>query len=242
MWGTVLFFAALAATDPIRLGIAVLLVSRPRPILNLFAFWLGGMATSAVAALAVVLVLRDVTLSFSRVVLSAVTNPAVAQIQIAVGLLVLPIAALIASRISFRQRARVAEMVGAPSPLPVEQSAPTVLSRLSIRAHLENGSPGVAFIAGLGSATPPVEYLAAIVAILASGAAAGTQISAALIFAVVAFVVAEIPLVSYLATPGKTQVVMMQLHGWMRARRRPILAFIVAAMGIFLVVTGVGNS
>jgi hypothetical protein len=242
MWGTVLFFAALAATDPIRLGIAVLLVSRPRPILNLFAFWLGGMVTSVVAALAVVLVLRDFTMSLSRVVLSAVTNPAVAQIQIAVGLLVLPIAALIASRVSFRQHAAVPELVGAPAGLGVEANTATAMSRLSIRARLDSGSPGVAFVAGLGSATPPVEYLAAIVAILASGAAAGTQISAAMLFTVVAFAVAEIPLVSYLATPGKTQVVMMRVHGWMRARRRPILALIVAAMGIFLVVTGVSNS
>jgi hypothetical protein len=99
----------------------------------------------------------------------------------------------------------------------------------------------MAFVAGLGSATPPVEYLAAIIAILASGAAAGAQMSAAVMFTVVAFAVAEIPLVGYLATPAKTEAVMLQLHDWIRARRRPILACVVAATGVFLVATGVGN-
>ena len=41
-------------------------------------------------------------------------------------------------------------------------------SRLSIRDRLEGGSLVVAFVAGLALATPPVEYLAAIITILAS--------------------------------------------------------------------------
>jgi hypothetical protein len=99
----------------------------------------------------------------------------------------------------------------------------------------------VAFVAGIGLATPPVEYLAAIIAILASRAAAATQVSAALMFTLVAFTVAEIPLISYLEMPAKTLAVVLRLHDWISARRQAILAVVVGAFGVLLVVTGMGN-
>ena len=55
----------------------------------------------------------------------------------------------------------------------------TGYGRLSIRGQLEGRPLVVAFVAGLALATPPVEYLAAMVAILASGATAGEQLVAA---------------------------------------------------------------
>jgi hypothetical protein len=98
----------------------------------------------------------------------------------------------------------------------------------------------VAFAAGIAMATPPVEYLGAIVAILASGAGAGAQVSAALMFTLVAFAVAEIPLISYLATPAKTQAVLLRLHDWIRARRQLILSVMVGVCGVLMVVAGMG--
>ena len=59
MWGTVLVFALLTANDPARLGIAVILISRPRRLHNLLAYWLGGMAASIAAGLGVLILLRD---------------------------------------------------------------------------------------------------------------------------------------------------------------------------------------
>ena len=85
---------------------------------------------------------------------------------------------------------------------------------LSIRGQLEGGSTVVAFVAGLALATPPVEYLAAMIAILASRAPAAEQVGAALMFTLVAFTVAEVPLVSYLATPAKTLAVLHRLNGF----------------------------
>jgi hypothetical protein len=125
--------------------------------------------------------------------------------------------------------------------LVLEPNTPTGSSPLSIRRRLERGSLPVAFAAGIWSATPPVEYVGAMVAILASGAAAGAQVSAALMFTVVAFAVVEIPLVGYLATPAKTQAVLLRLHGWIRVRRQPILSVVVGACGVLLVVAGMGR-
>ncbi|MGO8963016.1 MAG: GAP family protein, partial [Mycobacterium sp.] len=44
MWIYVLYMGFALALDPFRLGFALVLTSRRRPMLNLFAFWLGGMA------------------------------------------------------------------------------------------------------------------------------------------------------------------------------------------------------
>ena len=58
-------------------------------------------------------------------------------------------------------------------------------------------------------------------------------------FLVVMLAVVEVPLVSYLVTPAKTQAVMLQLHNWVGARRRQILAVILAVVGALLVANGV---
>jgi Sap, sulfolipid-1-addressing protein len=61
-------------------------------------------------------------------------------------------------------------------------------------------------------------------------------------FTLVAFAVAEIPLVSYLAMPEKTVAVVQRLHDWIRARRQAILAVFVCTFGVLLVASGMGNA
>jgi Sap, sulfolipid-1-addressing protein len=242
MWSAVLALSLIAAIDPIRIGIVVLLISRPRPMVSLLAFWLGGMAAGTAAALVLVVYLRDLTLSVMRTLLSAIGSPAAAHVRLAIGVLVLLIAGLIAARFRVRQHVPVRRTGEEVSVLVLEPDTRNGSSRLSIRRQLEGGSLAVAFIAGIGWATPPVEYLAAIIAILASGAAATAQVSAALMFTVVAFTVAEIPLVSYLAMPEKTVAVVLRLHHWIRARRQAILTVFVCTFGVLLVVSGAGNA
>ena len=99
----------------------------------------------------------------------------------------------------------------------------------------------MAFVAGLALATPPVEYLAAMITILASEAPAAEQVGAALMFTIVAFTVAEVPLVSYLATPTKTLAVVQRLNDWMNERRHAIPAVVLGACGVLLVATAIGK-
>src|SRR6201996_88065 len=103
MWSAVLGLSLIAAIDPIRIGIVVLLISRPRPMVSLLAFWLGGMAAGNAAALVLVGYLRDLTLSVMRGLLSATGSPAAAHVRVAIGVLVLLIAGLIAARFRVRQ-------------------------------------------------------------------------------------------------------------------------------------------
>lgn len=239
MCSAVLLLALVAAIDPVRIGIVALLISRPRPMRNLLVFWLGGITTGTAVALVVLLSLHDFALSVIRVVISVVSRPIVAHAQVAVGVLALQIAALIVGHYWARQSAPVS-VAGGRSVLVREPRTSTRASRVSIRGQLERGSLVVAFTAGMAMATPPVEYLGAVVAILASGAGAGVQVSAALMFTLVAFAVAEIPLISYLATPAKTQAGLLRLHDWIRARRQLIVAVMVGVCGVLLLVAGMG--
>ena len=52
MWSSVAVLALPMALDPVRLGINLLLISRPRPAQNLLAYWLG-CVTACVVLLAV---------------------------------------------------------------------------------------------------------------------------------------------------------------------------------------------
>lgn len=116
---------------------------------------------------------------------------------------------------------------------PRDRTPPAWLTRL-----LGGQSLWVAGAAGLGIALPSVDYLAALALIAAAGGTAGSQLSALLVFNVVAFALVEIPLIAYLLAPDKTLMAMTALHNWIRARRRREVATLLAVVGAVLTVVG----
>ncbi|WP_123024476.1 GAP family protein [Mycolicibacterium stellerae] len=242
MWGAVLVMALAAMADPLRIGITVLVISRPRPVLQLLAFWIGGVAMGFGVGLGVLFLLRDLALDFMNDLESTTATSTVGVIQITIGVLALLLAAMIAMRFPTRRRARVTiPDVEAQAPA-MEPSTPSALSRLSTRAGdaMQGGSLWVAFVAGAWLATP-LQFIAALAAILASGASAGTQVVALVAYHVVALASAEIPLLSQLVAPDKTQAVILRVHDWVLPRRRHLIAVIIAVVAIFLVVNGFGG-
>jgi Sap, sulfolipid-1-addressing protein len=239
--GTVLVLALMMATDPVRLGVTLLLISRPRPILNLLAYWLGAMLVGVTAAVVVLTMMRDFAPTLLQNLSSLAATPVVRHAQIAFGLLALVLAPMITAGLPARQRLRVPVSVGGdPSALLPQPSAPTGISQLLGRARgvLAGESLWVALAAGIGTGPAPLEYLVALTAILAMGGAIGTQISAAVVFNVVMLAVCELTLVSYLATPTRTLAIIDQLNSWVRTHRRRILSLMVGVAGVCLVVTG----
>jgi hypothetical protein len=244
MWGTVLVLALLAAADPARLGATLLLISRPRPLHSLLGYWLGGMVASMAGGLAALILLRDSVPMVMQDVTSRVASFTGGYIQIAIGVLALLISALISVGLPARQHAGVPVHADVPSAPVLQPTTPTAFSRLTARVHhaLEDGCPWIAFVAGLGSAIPPVEYLVVLTTILTSGAAIGTQFSAVVMFTIVVLALFEVSLISYLTMPTKTQAAVVLLQNWVRAHGRQIFAAIVAVAGVFLVATGMGST
>lgn len=265
MWSSVLALALLMAFDPVRLGITLLMISRPRPVQNLLVYWVGCLIASVSSLLVplAVLHLAPMFRSFSQ----GLATPATAasstgrHIQLGMGVLALSIAALITVRFWARRRAHLPTPGGNTSTLVLDSNTSTAISRLQRRAQdaateggsairrllgrvynaWENGSLWVALVFGLGSGPPPFLLLFVVTTIMASGAAIGTQVGAAISFVVGMLAVVEIILLSYLATPAKTQAALRLLHDWVRAHRQKILVAIFAVGGVSLVAQAMGS-
>jgi hypothetical protein len=239
MWGTVLVLGLMAAPDPVRLGVVLLLLSRKRPLPYLLAYWLGTSAM-VLGVLLLLVLLRDFASTVSVHVAAAAASSTVRHIQVVGGLLALLIAGKIAKGVSVRQQARLLFAGGAPSTLLIQPSEPVPPSALlgRVQGALESGRLWVAFGAGLGTGPPPVECLVALTAIAVSRVSVGSQVGAAAAYIVVMLAFIEIPLISYLARPTQTEAVMLQLGEVLRLHRRRIFATIVAVAGVILLAGG----
>ncbi|MGY4708730.1 GAP family protein [Mycolicibacterium sp. CBM1] len=215
MWSAVLIMAVAVIFEPVRIGLAVLLLNRPRPLLHIVAFLAGGFAMGVGVGLVVLFLLRRTTLASGGI------GPA--RMQIVVGSAVVLVAALM--------------FVGAA--IKPAQTIPH--GKLSARAKnlLQRDSLWVAGASGLGTALPSANYLGAMAVILSSGVEPLTQIEALVSFNLVAFALVEVALVTYLAAPDRTRMVMSTLHEWLQARPRRDIAVIVAAGGCLMVAIGV---
>ena len=230
MWGTVLAIALWVSIDPTRLVIGGVLMSRPRPRHNLFAYWLGGLAAGVAPGIAAFALLRGSLLMVMQDARSTVARFTGGYFQIAIGVLVL----LIAAGVSAYDGAKVP---------PAVQPTPTPSARMiaRMRQALQGGNPWVAFGIGVVSTMPPIDYLLVLIMIVSSGAAIGTQLGAVVLFTVVVLVLVEVPLVSYLLVPAKTEAAMLQLQTWAVAHRRRILVVVPAVAGLMLVSAGISS-
>jgi len=257
----VLGVAFLLALNPVRLGIILLLISRPRPVPNLLAYWVGCLIVG-VPTLLIPLIVLHVTPMFKSFAQDWATTSTARHIQIGMGVLALSIAGLMTVRSLARRRAQLPTPGGSTSTLVLNSTMPPAISRLLDRAQnaateggsafrrllgrahnaWENGSVWVALVIGIAFA-PPYDVVLFVVAIIAaSGAAIGTQVSAAIAFDVALLAVVEIVLVSYLAAPAKTEAVLRPLHNWAWAHRRQVLVAILAVLGVSMVASGMGST
>jgi hypothetical protein len=241
MWITVLVMALAVIFEPIRLGLAVLMLNRRRPMLQLFTFLCGGFTMGIGVGLVILFILRTTPLA---------GHFTVAQAQIVAGLLALLVAVVLATNVLARKLIRRVPASAAVGTQGVaggvdllEPDPPGNVKKLSVRARefLQGDSLHVAWVSGLAVALPSANYLGAMAAILASGAGPAAQAQALLLFNVVAFTLVEIPLVSYLAAPQKTRAFMAALQEWLRARSHWEFALLLAAGGCLLIVLGISS-
>ncbi len=212
---TILVMAVAVSLEPFRIGMTVLMLNRPRPLLQLSAFLCGGFAMGMSVGLVVLFVLRRALTGAGYFTLP--------RVQILIGVLALLAAAVVAVKPSAGRGAEPGRF------------------STRVRALLNGRSLWVAGVAGLGIALPSVDYLAALAVILASGAAAMTQVGALLMFNAVAFALVEMPLLAYALAPGRTRSSMATLHEWIRARRRLEVAALLGVVGAALLAAGLAG-
>jgi type IV secretory pathway VirB2 component (pilin) len=223
MWITLLAMAIAVSLEPFRIGMTILMMNRPRPLLQLLAFLAGGFAMGIAVGVVVLFVLRPAVGS------AHFTLP---RVQIIVGALLLINAVVVGTG-----------LVGKRGGDGSAGSASGRLKPLATRSRqLLNGrSLWTAGVAGLGIALPSIDYLAVLALIVASGAAASVQVSALLLFNVVAFGFVEIPLISYLVAPDRTREALSVLQDWLRTRRRRAVTILLAVVGFVLLGAGLAG-
>jgi Sap, sulfolipid-1-addressing protein len=224
MWITIVVMALAISLEPFRIAMTVLMLSRPRPTLQLAAFLCGGFTMALSVGLVVLFAVRRELL--------VKTHLSLPRIQIGIGALALAAAAYLAVRVVVRGRGGN----GDSDPATASTRAPGFLTRL-----LNGSSVWVAAVAGLGIALPSLDYLAVLAVILASGAAALTQFGALLTFTVVAFAPVEIPLIAYLIAPDATRAAMTGLNDWIRSRRRLEVVALLGGVGGVLLAFGISG-
>jgi Sap, sulfolipid-1-addressing protein len=223
MWITLLAMAVAVSLEPFRIGMTLLMMNRPRPLLQLLAFLTGGFAMGSTVGVVVLFVLRPALGS------AHFTLPTV---QIVVGALLLINAAVVATGV-----------VGRRGDDAYASRADRRFGPIATRTRqlLEGRSLWTAGVAGLGIALPSVDYLAVLALIVASGAAASVQVGALLLFNVVAFGFVEIPLICYLVAPDRTRATLSVLQDWLRTRRRRAVTILLAVVGCVLLGAGLAG-
>ncbi|MEY8016702.1 GAP family protein [Mycobacterium servetii] len=252
LWNSVLFLGFGMALDPLRLGLVAVVLSRKRPMLNLFAFWMGGMIAGIGIGMAVLVVMRDTAMAALRSAAAVVADvrSSIAffeggHLKITLGAIALVSLVVLLARERARMLRPVAAVCGhsdgsggAAQPRFLRLFAKLGTLNQNI---LNRGFFWPAFVVGLGSATPPVETLILLTIIMASGAAIGTQFSAFLVYTVMVLAVIEIPLVCYLVEPDKTQAVMLRVQNWLHVHRARISQTALGVSGVALMFQGIGS-
>lgn len=241
MWTAIFVLAIAVNFEPTRIGLIALMLSRPKPLLQLMAFLSGGLVVTTGAGLFVLFVANRSLLGDS--------DFNAAKAQIAIGVVALVAALVLASNVSFSRFSRKPTQVSVPATgtgvggIAVEQLPPGLFGKLSSRARrlLEGRSPWFAAALGIFLALPSVDYLALLVLIAASAVSPTTQVIALFTYLAVANAVAAIPLFSYLVAPVKTRAVLAKFYDWIRARRRRDWSVLVAVAGCLMIAVGINS-
>ncbi len=146
MWITLLVMAAAISLEPFRVGMTLVMVNRPRPLLQLLTFLAGGFAMGTTVGLVVLFVLRPALGS------AHFTLP---RAQVIAGTLVLVTAAVVGSGAMRAKR-------GDGAPARTDRITRPLATRT--RQLLNDRSLWTAGVAGLGIALPSVDYLAVLAA------------------------------------------------------------------------------
>jgi hypothetical protein len=245
MWGTVLLMAVVAGIDPVRVGAVAFMLTRTRPLPLLLGYFFGGFGLSLVIGGVVVFILKDLNIGKGSSV-----PP---EIEVAVGALAVLIAVLVGSGVSARARdvaqARHPDANLPNFDAPSHPEGPPGIESMPgfdklparVKTALSKESPWVAWIAGLAVGMPTAYYLAAIAAILNSGSSAAVQVAALIVFNLVAFAQAEIPIVSYLMAPEGTRTFVERAYVWVDSHQRVVVTLLAGIVGVYLLIKGISK-
>ncbi|HEX5146582.1 MAG TPA: GAP family protein [Conexibacter sp.] len=226
---SLLLLAFEAALYPTLLAAVVILLSLDRPAVLIAAYLAGGMLVSVGLGVAIVLALGD-----THVVKNEQAAVSWAVDLVFGGLILLAGLALAThqdDRFLGRRRERRAakeEEHGRGEPW-----SQRVLAR---------GSVPIVFVAALFVNVPGAAYLIALKDIAAGNHSTATEIGLIVLFNLIMFLLAEIPLAGLLIAPEPTSRLVARMNDWLHDNTRKLAVGVCLTLGAYLVVRGLVNS
>lgn len=218
----VLVLAIASAVSPTILAVVIVVLHRPHPRRLLAAYLFGGMLTSIAIGIAIVTSLNELDL-FSEA--SPAADPIV---NFTVGILALIVAyVLFTDRDAGLEQRRRERRAVRPTRDPWSERV------------LNRGTAPIAFAVGVALNLPGAFYLVALKDIAQGQHGFGQELFAIVVFNLIMFVLAEVPLLGYSVAPEKTQTRVERLNEWMATHARQIVVAVATTIGLYLVARGV---
>jgi hypothetical protein len=155
MWSSLLGMSLLISLNPILLGVILLIISRPRPLQSLLAYWVGALATNVFLFLTPLALLhlspRFASFAEGFAAPSTASSPGVQPIPFVTGVLLILVATVMAVRARERQ-ASVSQVAISPRRSGrrhraqrgrEDQPAPTASSVLVLESNTPTATPGL---------------------------------------------------------------------------------------------------
>ena len=222
MIGNVVALGLSAALNPILIGVVLVTLASPRPKTLLGAYVAGGMTVSVAIGIAVVSLASDTG------AIKPTTSTTNGLVDLVFGLLLLAVAAWVASGRAERRHARkVAAAAGRPK-------KPSLSDRL-----LGGSRATMAFAAGVLLTLPSALYLAALKDIAEAGVSTGEELLAIVLFNVLMLSPALIPLILLAVAPDGTKAAVERADRWMRDHQKRVVTVVAGAVGVYLTAKGI---
>ena len=207
-------FAFLAAISPTALLVMAVFLGSAEPRRNAFMYTGGAVVVTVTTAVAALFVLRAAHLELPS------RRAARYDLRLALGVLALAAAALL----TWRRRS---------APDRAARAGRNLVSRLTAQP-----SPRTAFTAGLIVFAPSLTFLAAVQVVATANISPLLTVVSLLVVVTVCLLLAWLPLLGYLAAPGKATDTLARCNRWVRAHGWEVTVWVLVACGLALVVNG----
>jgi hypothetical protein len=220
-WLEILLLALASMFWPTLITVVVLALRVPHPIKILLWFVAGGLLTTVSIGLVLVFTLQGSDF------VSGSKPPANPVLNIALGLLAIAIALVVARRRGSRTNA------SSPAEPDTASKTPSFTERA-----VQRGA-AVAFLAGVVLNIVPGAFpFVALKDIAQLDIGDGAKVVAVVVFYVIMFAFAEVPIVAFLFAPERTTAEVTRFNTWLRRNGTRVAVYVLIAVGIYLIARG----
>lgn len=236
MWGSIILFAVAAAVYPQLLAVVVIILTRPNPRPLLWACYLASLLVSVGSSVLIFTVFQ------SRETIAGTSSHRLgAAAYFTAGVIAVLIAIVISTR---RGQALVEKAVPRsrrPRARPRTGSAAVARTRARAEQSLGEGRIVVACLVGALLAVPGPFDLLALGRLARTGYGVITAAGTMLAFALIKFVLIEVPIAGYIIDPDGTAAWVSRFSQWMKSNKLLGVAAIVGLFGVILIGRGISG-